>query len=62
MNIKNNQEIMESMEVFGAVLRALDPKDRRDLRRILRRLSDRVEEEVKKTERHLEQVAEGDAP
>ncbi|MAQ14861.1 MAG: MarR family transcriptional regulator [Sandaracinus sp.] len=53
---------VESMEVFGAALRALDPKDRRDLRRILRRLSDRVEEEVKKTERHLEQVAEGDAP
>ena len=53
---------VESMEVFGAALRALDPQDRRDLRRILRRLSDRVEEEVKKTERHLEQVAEGDAP
>ena len=51
---------VESMEVFAAALDALDGDDRRALRRILRRLSDRVALEVKKTERRLEQVAEGE--
>ncbi len=49
---------VESMEVFGAALRALDHEERRSLRRILRRLSDRVAELVETNEKKLRQQAE----
>ena len=49
---------IESMEVFGAALRALDHEERRVLRRVLRRLSDRVAELVEINEKKLRQQAE----
>lgn len=53
---------VESMEVFGAALRALDHEERRSLRRILRRLSDQVAElvETKETELRQRQAEQGD--
>lgn len=53
---------VESMEVFGAALRALDHEERRSLRRILRRLSDRVATlvETNEMELRLRQAEQGD--
>lgn len=53
---------VESMEVFGAALRALDDEERRSLRRILRRLSDQVADRVETNEMELRrrQAEQGD--